>query len=251
LSVNAKINTSKLHIDKLLKRFKLRDMREHYESEIAYAVNNNVSHREFFVRLLEIEHLGKKKRAFEKNIKNAKFEGIKTLDEFNFKFSNDINESKIRDLATLDFIDKNENIILIGPPGVGKSHIATALGVAACEEEHKVLFAPAHELIDKLYTSYVGGNLENIFKKLSKVDLLILDEFGHFKMDKEKESIFFQLIRHRYEKNSLIITTNLPLGKWDQVFTSKLSATAVLDRLVHHCHIISISGDSYRVKGNI
>lgn len=93
------------------------------------------------------------------------------------------------------------------------------------------------------------GDLKKIFKSLSKIDLLIIDEMGHLVLDKEKESMIFQLIRQRYEKNSLIITTNLPLGEWDKIFTSILSATALLDRLVHHCHVISIAGDSYRVKG--
>ena len=104
--------------------------------------------------------------------------------------------------------------------------------------------------MDNLYKSYLEGNLENSFKALRKVDLLIIDELGHFQMSKEKESIFFQIIRQRYEKSSLIITTNIPISNWDKIFTSKLAATAILDRLIHHCHIISIAGDSYRVKGN-
>ena len=111
------------------------------------------------------------------------------------------------------------------------------------------MFVNAVELINNLSLAVTKGILKQSLVKLSKIDLMIIDELGYLKMDKEKESIFFQLIRHRYEKNSLIITTNLPLGRWDEVFTSQLAASAILDRLVHHAHIISITGDSYRVKG--
>ena len=245
-----KINTSSDYIKSYLKQFKLLDIQEHYESEIDYAIKNNLSHREFLVRLLEIEAKGKKERNTARKIKAAQFEGMKTLEGFDFSFPDKINESRIRDLGTLSFIHNKENVIFIGPPGVGKSHISIALGVLACRNNFKVLFTPAQEFMDNLYKSYLEGNLENSFKALRKIDLLIIDELGHFQMSKEKESIFFQIIRQRYEKSSLIITTNIPISNWDKIFTSKLAATAILDRLIHHCHVISIAGDSYRVKGN-
>jgi len=251
LSVNPEINTTNEQMESLLKKFKLLDIREQYEEQIQIAIEKNLGYREFLFNLLIVEELGKRERLKEKNIKAAHFEGIKTLDSFNFPYQPNINEQKIRDLETLNFLVKKENILFIGPPGVGKSHIATALGVKACEQGYKVLYVTAVELMDSLFKAYNEGFLKQKFKKLCKVDLLIIDELGHFKMDKEKESIFFQLIRQKYEKNSLIITTNLPLGKWDEIFTSKLAATAVLDRLLHHSHTISITGDSYRVKGKV
>ena len=130
----------------------------------------------------------------------------------------------------------------------GKTHIATSIGINACKNKKKVLFTSAIDLVEKMSIYQKKGDLKKLFKSLSKIDLLIIDEMGHLVLDKEKESMIFQLIRQRYEKNSLIITTNIPLGSWDKIFTSILSATAVLDRLVHHCHVISIPGDSYRVK---
>lgn len=240
-----------MYIEQMLKNFKLLDIKEHYQGQIQLAIEKGLSYREFLMNLLSIEELGKRQRLKERNIKAAHFENIKTLDNFDFSFQKNLNKQKIIDLATLSFIEKKENIIFIGPPGVGKSHIATSIGVKACEAGKKVLYVTASELIDDLFRAYENGTLKIKFKRLSKVDLLIIDELGHFKMDKEKESIFFQLIRQRYEKNSLIITTNLPLGQWDAIFTSRLAATAVLDRLVHHAHVISITGDSYRVKGDL
>lgn len=248
MSKNIKINTSRAYIDSALKKFKLLDIGEHYEEVIKYATENKLSYREFLSKLLELEIQGKLDRLKERNIKNARFDTIKTLESFNFNAAINIDEIKMRELFNTNYIDKKENIIFIGPPGVGKSHLATALGVRACEFGYKVLFITAKDLIDNLYKDYEKGNLKKSFSKLKKIDLLIIDELGHFMMDKEKESIFFQLIRHRYEKNSLIITTNIPLGDWSQIFSSELAATAILDRLLHHCHIVSITGDSYRVK---
>ena len=156
----------------------------------------------------------------------------------------------IRFFGKLEFMDTHENIMIIRPPGVGKSMIATGIGRNACEAGYKVLFVNAKELVDQLYADMQNGCLKEILKQISNIPLLIIDELSYLKMDKERESLFFQIIRQKYEKSSLIITTNLPMGRWNELFTDKLAATAILDRLVHHCHVISITGDSYRVKGS-
>lgn len=153
-------------IDRLLKRFKLLDIREHYEDQIQLAIEKDLGYREFLMNLLIIEAIGKKERLVEKNIKAARFENIKTLDSFDFNFSKGINKQKIYDFESLSFLENKENIILIGPPGVGKSHISSAIGVNGCYLEKKVLYVTALELIYEL---------------------------GYFKMNKEKESIFFNL----------------------------------------------------------
>lgn len=242
------INTDEYIKDKL-KKFKLVDIKDNYQELINEAVENKLSYKEFLLNLINIEDAGKKRRLTDRRIKAANFETIKTLDDYDYAFHNHQYMHKIKELSTLQFIEKKENIILIGAPGVGKSHIATGLGIKACQAGKSVMFVNAVELMSKLSEYIADGTIRKKLDKLSNIELMIIDELGYMKMDKEKESIFFQLIRHRYEKNSLIITTNLPFGRWDEVFTSQLAATAILDRLIHHAHIISITGDSYRVKG--
>lgn len=177
-----------------------------------------------------------------------------TLEEYDFGFHNYQNMQKIKELSTLDFLDRHENLIFIGKTGVGKSHIATGIGLKACEAGKKVLFANALELISSLSKSASEGTLKDSLTRLSRIDLVIIDELGYLRMDREKESIFFQFARSRYEKKSIIITTNLKLREWNELFTSQLAATAILDRLVHHCHIVNMGmedgeDDSYRIKG--
>jgi len=238
-----------LYIQEQLKLFKLVDIRERYQELIDESISGKIGYKEFLIKLLKTEEEGKRKRLAERLVVKAGFDFIKTLDEIEYDFNDTINYQKIRELGTLSFMEHNENIIIIGPPGVGKSMIATGIGMNACSVGKKVLFVNAKELVDQLANDMQKGCLEKSLDSLNKVELLIIDELSYLKMDREKESIFFQIIRQRYEKRSLIITTNLPMGRWDEVFTGQLAATAILDRLVHHCHVISITGDSFRVKG--
>ena len=237
------------YIHEQLKQFKLVDMRERYQEIVDEAINEKLGYKDFLIRLIQIEEEGKQKRLEERLILKAGFDFIKTLDDIEYSFNESINYQKIKELGTLSFMERNENIIIIGPPGVGKSMIATGIGINACKAGKTVMFVNAKELMDKLSDSLIKNTLKQTLRALSKVELLVIDELSYLKMDKEKESIFFQVIRQRYEKNSLIITTNLPMSRWDEVFTGQLAATAILDRLVHHCHVISITGDSFRVKG--
>jgi len=237
-------------IEALMKKFKLVDMRHEYRNIIAEAERENLSYEDFLRKLLLTEASGKKSRRQEKLVKEARFESLKTLDQIDYSFNPSLNCSQISELGNLDFIRRHENVIIIGPPGVGKTMIATGLGMNACSEGFRVLFANANDLIGRL--SEVAGTPELglLLNELNKIPLLIIDELSYIKMDKEKESLFFQIIRQRYEKSSLVITTNLPMGRWDELFTGQIAATAILDRLVHHCTVMSITGDSYRVKGS-
>lgn len=243
------IETDDTYIHEQLKLFKLVNMREHYQEIINEAINEKLGYKDFLTRLIQVEEEGKHKRLTERLMLKAGFDFIKTLDDIEYNFNESINYQKVKELGTLSFIEQKENIIIIGPPGVGKSMIATGIGINACNVGKTVMFVNAKELMDKLSDSMTKNTLKRTLKALNKVELLIIDDLSYMIMDKEKESIFFQIIRQRYEKSSLIITTNLPMSRWDEVFTGQLAATAILDRLVHHCHILSITGDSFRVKG--
>lgn len=238
------------YIEATMKKFKLVDMREQYRDLIIEAETSSMGYEEFLVRLLSVEEEGKRIRRTEKLFRKACFETEKHLDEIDYSFNPTLDRDKITELGKLNFITANENVIIIGPPGVGKSMIATGIGMNAVHAGYKVLFVNAKELVDRLYEKMTEGTLRETLNELQKIPLLIIDELSYLKMDRERESLFFQVIRQRYEKNSLIITTNLPMGRWDELFTGRLAATAILDRLVHHCHILSITGDSYRVKGS-
>lgn len=242
--------TNAEYIEAMMKQFKLVDMREQYRDLIMEAEASSMGYEAFLVRLLSVEDDGKRGRRTQKLCKAACFEARKSLEDIDYSFNHSLDKDKITDLGNLDLIDSRENVIIIGPPGVGKSMIATGLGMKAVRAGYKVLFVNAKELVDRLYEKMQEGTLRETLGRLNKIPLLIIDELSYVKMDRERESLFFQVIRQRYEKNSLIITTNLPMGRWDELFTGKLAATAILDRLVHHCHILSITGDSYRVKGS-
>lgn len=237
------------YIREKMKQFKLVDMREKYIELIDEAENSSMPYITFLKKLLEIEENGKFLRRQERLLDMAGFDSIKELEDIDYTFNPSLDYSTITELGTLSFMETHENVLIIGPPGVGKSMIATGLGRKACYAGKKVLFVNAKELVDKLYETMQAGTLRHALEKLSAVELLIIDELSYIKMDKERESLFFQIIRQRYEKSSLIITTNLPMGRWDELFTDQLAAAAILDRLVHHCHVISITGESYRVKG--
>ena len=198
--------------------------------------------------LLEQERKNRDAAAIKRRIKHAVFPVIKTLEEFNFEFQPSIERGIIEELATLRFIHNVENLVLLGPPGVGKSHLAIALGIEAVKAGFSVYFINASDLIERLKTANREGIFEKRMKDFAKYNLLIIDEIGYLPFDEEGAHCLFQLISKRYEKSSTIFTSNKSYGEWGEVFKDHVIAAAVLDRILHHCMTINIKGDSYRLK---
>lgn len=188
------------YIEEKMKQFKLVDMRNCYEDIIAEAEEESLGYMDFLIRLLSVEDEGKKARRVENLLGRAHFDAASTLGDIDYSFNPSLDKSRIEELGKLHFLDAKENIIIIGPPGVGKSMIATGIGRNACAAGRKVLFVNAKELVDRLYDEMLAGRLQEVLEQLNRTDLLIIDELSYIKMDRERESLFFQIIRQRYEK---------------------------------------------------
>jgi len=198
--------------------------------------------------LLEQERKHKDATAIDRRMKSAVFPIKKTLEEFNFDFQPSIEKSVIEDLVTLRFIHNAENLVLLGPPGVGKSHIAIAIGIEAVKAGFSTYFVNASNLIEKLKKANREGVLEKKIRDYIRYNLLIIDEMGYLPFDEEGAHCLFQLISKRYERSSTIFTSNKSYGEWGEIFKDHVIAAALLDRILHHCTTINIKGESYRLK---
>lgn len=201
--------------------------------------------------LLEEEIKYKDVRASEGIIKASNFPFRKTLNDYDFAFQPSVSENQIRELSNLSFIENHENIIFIGNSGVGKTHLAVALGIEAAKHRNSVYFITCHNLMIKLNKAQKENRLDKQLQHLAQYKLLIIDEIGYLPVDKQGSNLFFQLIAKRYMNKSTIVTTNMPFSKWGEVFSDNILASAVLDRLLHYSHIIRITGNSYRIKDKI
>ncbi len=219
-----------------------------YDHHAEEASKNSISYLEFLDKLLWAEIEAKRQRAIKTNIKLAKLPYLKTIDEFDFEFQPSADERRIKELLTLQFVQRSENIILLGPPGVGKTHLAVGLALAAIKNRHTAYFVSAHELIKMISENIQSGKIHRKIKTLQKPDVLVIDELGYNEMYGEIAHYFFQIVSERYERSSLIITSNKSYGYWGDIFGDNVVATAILDRLLHHSTTINIKGESYRIK---
>jgi len=231
-----------------LKRLGLHTIADLCEREAQKAAKTKQSYAGFLGHLVEEELAAKADRSINARIARARFPAVRTLEAFQFDFQPTIPAALIRELAELSFLDRAENLILVGPPGVGKSHLAIALGIKACSAHKRVWFRPVPDLLDELVAATVDHTLAARLEALGRLDLLILDELGYLPMDPRRANLFFQLISRRYEHGSIIITSNKPFEEWGAIFGDDVIASAVLDRLLHHSHLVAISGQSYRTK---
>ena len=210
--------------------------------------NNDKSIVDILNDLIQAEIDFRDERAKRINITVSSFPYHKTLNDFDFSYQPTINKAKILDLATLRFMDEKSNIIFMGSPGTGKTHLATAFGMEAASQRISTYFINFAELMEKFKQASKENRVEKIVKHYLKYSLLIIDEIGYLPVDRDSSYGFFQLIAARYENRSTILTTNQPFSKWGEVFGDPVIANAIIDRLVHHCEVIKINGMSYRIK---
>ncbi|WP_369211163.1 IS21-like element helper ATPase IstB [Streptomyces flavofungini] len=190
-------------------------------------------------------------RRFHTGLRLSRLPHHKTLDEYDFSFQPDLDPRKIRDLAALSFIETKTNVALLGPPGVGKTHIAVGLAVAACRAGFTVYFTSLDDMVRQLKEADAIGRLPAKMRLYQRPDVLVVDEVGYLPLDRDEANLVFQLISKRYEKGSVVLTSNKTFGEWGQVFGDEVLATAILDRLLHHCEVVSINGNSYRLKNKL
>jgi len=231
---------------------KLADIAAQFEPLATDAAAKGWSHVDYLRRLLEGECRARQQRAVERRVLAARFPVIKTLDQFRWDWPKKVNELQVKNLFRLNFVEQKTNVILMGGVGLGKSHIATALGYEACQRGHAVLFTTAVDALNNLVAAQAAQRLKAELKRYLAPTVLVLDELGYLPLDKNGADLLFQIISQRYERGSLILTTNKAYKNWPEIFNHDAGITsAILDRVLHHAETVVIEGKSYRMKDQI
>ena len=231
-----------------LVRLRLGHVAERLDAVLGEAARKEPTYLDFLDTLLGDEVSSKRRRRITMGVRIAHFPAVKTLDDFDFKFQPSVDQRLVRELATARFISQAENVLIFGPPGVGKTHLAIALGRAAVENSCSVLFTSATALLAALAKAESEGKLAERLMHYGKPKLLIVDELGYLPFERRSAHLFFQLVSKRYERGSMLITTNQVVTQWGVVFGEEVLAAAILDRLLHRSHTLVVKGESYRLK---
>jgi len=237
-----------MELTRLLERLKLEHLQAQLDAVCEQAAARELDYKSFLTQALQVEWQGRDRRGIETRLRAARFPWLKTVDQFDFDFQPSLDRRQVRELAGLSFLERTHNVVLLGPPGVGKTHLAVALGVLAVEAGYTVQFATLEALMTRLVRAKHENRLERALQQLLRPKLLILDEIGYLPLSGEEASLFFRLVVRRYERASLIVTSNKSFLDWGEVFGDPILATAILDRLLHHATTLNIKGESFRLK---
>ena len=235
-------------IKERLKQLRLSSAILSLEDRNKYALENKISYMDFLELLLEDEWASRQANGYRRRLAQSKLNEQKRLDNYDFSWQPELDKKILMDLAACRFIPEKQNVVFMGKPGVGKTHLANALGLEAIKKGYKVICTHANSLIDQLHRSKADGKYQNVLSRITRIDLLIIDELGFRKIPQNGMDDFFEIIRSRYETGSIIITTNRNFEDWGSLLGDKVMASAIIDRIVHHAEIIKITGNSYRIR---